>query len=156
MLDIVIQEVLWSIRGSYSAQLSIPLTNVRWYSDPWPVTVTSQPIRLSSNFMTLIPGLTFIEIRVVSMEHLQRVWLASRERLPSPTPGSFPLFGDLRMLQLLRLVLPKLPYLLFRYEATRIWNSLPNEIRKADSYKAFQRLLQVWEGPLCNCSACCT
>ena len=44
----------------------------------------------------------------------------------------------------------------FRYEATRIWNSLPNEIRKADSYKAFQRLLQVWEGPLCNCSACCT
>ena len=44
----------------------------------------------------------------------------------------------------------------FRYEATRIWNSLPNEIRKADSYKAFQRLLQVWEGPLCNCSACST
>ena len=25
----------------------------------------------------------------------------------------------------------------FRYEATRIWNNLSNEIRKADSYKAF-------------------
>ena len=28
-----------------------------------------------------------------SMEHLQRVWLASRERLPFRTPGSAPLFG---------------------------------------------------------------
>ena len=42
-------------------------------------------------FMTLIPGLTFTELRVVSMEHLQRVWLASRERLPFQTPGSVPL-----------------------------------------------------------------
>ena len=33
--------------------------NVKWHSDPWPVTVTSQPIRLSTNFMTLIPSLTF-------------------------------------------------------------------------------------------------
>ena len=57
---IVIQEVLWSIRGSYSAIWSIPLTNVKWHSDPWP-TVTSQPIRLSTNFMTLIPNLTFTD-----------------------------------------------------------------------------------------------
>ena len=34
------------------------LTNVKWHSDPGP-TVTSQPIRLSTNFMTLIPILTF-------------------------------------------------------------------------------------------------
>ena len=27
------------------------------------------------------------------MEHLQRVWLASRERLPFRTPGSVPHFG---------------------------------------------------------------
>ena len=39
---------------------SIPLTNVKWHSDPWP-TVTSQPIRLSTNFMTLIPSLTFTD-----------------------------------------------------------------------------------------------
>ena len=50
----------WSIWGSYSAIWSIPLTNVKWHSDPWP-TVTSQPIRLSTNFMTLIPSLTFTD-----------------------------------------------------------------------------------------------
>ena len=42
----------------------------------------------------------------------------------------------------------------FRYEATRIWNSLPNDIRQADSYKSFRRLLQTWDGPLCGCSVC--
>ena len=30
---------------------------------------------------------------IVSMEHLQQVWHASRERLPFRTPGSVPLFG---------------------------------------------------------------
>ena len=30
---------------------------------------------------------------VVSMEHLQRVWHASRERLPFRTPGSVPILG---------------------------------------------------------------
>ena len=99
-LEIVIQEVLWSIRGSYSVLWSFPLTNVKWHSDPWP-TVTSQPIRLSTNFMTLIPTLTFTELRVVSMEHLQQVWHASRERLPLRTPGSAP-FEGLHMLWLLR------------------------------------------------------
>ena len=59
-LEIVIQEVLWSIRGSYSAIWSNPLTDIKWHSDPWP-TVTSQPIRLSTNFMTFIPILTFTE-----------------------------------------------------------------------------------------------
>ena len=56
-LKIVIQEVLWSIRGSYAAIWSFPLTNVKCYSDLWP-TVTFQPIRFSTNFMTLIPTLT--------------------------------------------------------------------------------------------------
>ena len=42
-LEIVIQEVLWSIRGSCWAIWSNPLTNVKWHSDPWP-TVTSLPI----------------------------------------------------------------------------------------------------------------
>ena len=82
----------WSIRGSYWAIWSNPLTNVKWHSDPWP-TVTSLLIRLSTNFMTFIPSLTFTELWVVSMEHLQRVWLASRERLPFRTPGSVSHFG---------------------------------------------------------------
>ena len=60
MLEIIIQEVLWSIRGSYSAIWSIPLKNVKWHSDPWP-TVASQPIRLSTNFTTFIPSLTITD-----------------------------------------------------------------------------------------------
>ena len=80
----------WSIRGFYSAIWSLPLTNVKWHSDLRPVTVTSQPIRLFTNFMTLIPSLTFTELRVVSMEHLQRVWHASKERLPFRAHGSVP------------------------------------------------------------------
>ena len=67
------QEVSWLIWRSYSAIWSLHLTNVKWHSDPWPVIVTSQPIRLSTNFMTLIPSLTFTELRVISMEDLQRV-----------------------------------------------------------------------------------
>ena len=59
-----------------------PLTNSDFLTD-----------RLSTNIMTFIPSLTFTELRVVSMEHLERVWLASRERLPFRTPGSVPLFG---------------------------------------------------------------
>ena len=47
----------WSTRRFYSAIWSFPLTNVKWHSDPWP-TMTSKPIRLSTNFMTLIPSLT--------------------------------------------------------------------------------------------------
>ena len=37
-------------------------------------------------------NLTFTELWVVYMEHLQRVWHASRERLPFRTSGSLPLF----------------------------------------------------------------
>ena len=47
----------------------------------------------------------------VSTEHLRRMWHASRERLHFLTPGSVSSFGDLLMLQLLRPVLPNLPYL---------------------------------------------
>ena len=79
--------------GDVIQQYEVSLSHVKWHSDPWPVTVTSQPPRLSTNFITLIPGLTFTELRVVSMEHLQQVLLASRERLPFRTPGSVPLVG---------------------------------------------------------------
>ena len=41
----------------------------------------------------LLPTLTFTELRVVSIEHLQRVWHASRECLPFRTPGSVHHFG---------------------------------------------------------------
>ena len=70
--------------------------------DPWP-TMTSKPIRLSTNCMTFIPILTFTELWVVSMEHLQRVWLASRECLPFRTPGFRHPLWDLLVLQLLNI-----------------------------------------------------
>ena len=53
-----------------------------------------------TNFMTSIPNLTFTEMRVVSMEHSQRIWIASRKRLPFRTPGSVP-FWDLHMFKLM-------------------------------------------------------
>ena len=119
-LEIVIQEILWSIRGSYSAIWSIPVTNVKWHFDPWP-TMTSQLIRLSTNFMTFIPSLTFTELWVVSMEHLQRVWLANMERLHFRTPGSVPPFRDLLVLQFLRPDSSNLPCL---YSTFRLQYSL--------------------------------
>ena len=71
--------------------------NVKWHSDPWP-TVTSVPIRMSTNFMTLITSLTFTELWGVSMEHLQQVMHASRERLFFRIPGSV----DFLVLHMLR------------------------------------------------------
>ena len=64
-----------------------PLFGACIYSDCW-----DQFSRLYTELMT-IPSLTFTELIEVSMEHLRRVWHASRERLPFRTPGSVPHFG---------------------------------------------------------------
>ena len=71
--------------------------------------------------MTFIPSLTFTELWVVSMEHLQRVWLASSERLPFLTPGFVPLFGTC-FFQFLRPDSSNLPclYSTFRLEYTLV------------------------------------
>ena len=58
-------------------------------------------IRLLTNFMTLIQSLTFYELRVVSMEYVQRFRHAGRQCLPFQTPCSVP-FWDLLMLKLFR------------------------------------------------------
>ena len=92
MLGIVIQEVLWSIRGSYSAIWSLPLTNVKWHSDLWQ-TVTSQPIRLFTNSMTLIPSLTLH--RIMSGFH-------GRVLVTRPDTWFRPPVWNLLVLQLLR------------------------------------------------------
>ena len=68
----------------------------------WPLPNSDFPTRLSTNFMTLIPALTFTELYdSFPWSILQRVWHASRERLPFRTPGSVPIFW-LALLQLLR------------------------------------------------------
>ena len=54
--------------------------------------MTSQPITFHQ-FHDLDTELDLHRLWVVSMEHLQRVWHASRERLPFRTPGSVPILG---------------------------------------------------------------
>ena len=39
-LEIIIDVVLWPIRGSYQTTWSFPLTNVKWHSVSWPYTMT--------------------------------------------------------------------------------------------------------------------
>ena len=42
----------------------------------------------------------------------------------------------------------------FRFETARVWNSLPNEIRCANNFKEFKRLVHTLTGPGCKCSMC--
>ena len=42
----------------------------------------------------------------------------------------------------------------FRFESARVWNSLPNEMRKTENFKEFKRLARTWTGPGCKCSMC--
>ena len=95
----LLQEVLWSIQRSYSAIWSLPLTNVKWLFDPRLI-VTSQPIRLSTNFMTLIPSLSFTELWVVFMKNFATGVACQQGTLT--IPGSVPLFWDLLVLQCLK------------------------------------------------------
>ena len=46
--------------GILFSNMKYPLKNVKWHSDPWP-TVASQSVRLSTNFTTFIPSLTFTD-----------------------------------------------------------------------------------------------
>ena len=72
--------------------------------------MTSLPIRLSTNFHNLNIGLDLLRItKVVSKEHMQQVWHASRERTPLRAPGPITLLG-LAYALILRPVLPNLPY----------------------------------------------
>ena len=82
-------------------KLFYPLTNVKWHSDPWP-TVTSLPIRLSTNFMTFIPSLTFTELWVVSHGAFATGVASQQGTLTLPDTWFRPPFWDLLMLQLLR------------------------------------------------------
>ena len=42
----------------------------------------------------------------------------------------------------------------FRFKATRVWNSLPNEMRTAQSFPEFRRLVRTWTDPRCGCAIC--
>ena len=82
----------------YGVTLSRMLNDILTLDQQW----LPLPIRLSTNFITFIPSLTFTELWVVSMEHLQWVWLARQGTLTLPDTCFCPPFWDLLMLQLLR------------------------------------------------------
>ena len=42
----------------------------------------------------------------------------------------------------------------FRYEGTKIWNNLPEQIKNANDVKEFKQLIQQWSGPKCHCRNC--
>ncbi|KAH3795761.1 hypothetical protein DPMN_149321 [Dreissena polymorpha] len=42
----------------------------------------------------------------------------------------------------------------FGYSAASMWNSLPDTFRQCSSYNQFRSLIDQWNGPDCNCSAC--
>ena len=44
----------------------------------------------------------------------------------------------------------------FRSEAARVWNILPNELRVAESYPQFRRMIRGWDGLGCKCPLCST
>ena len=42
----------------------------------------------------------------------------------------------------------------FSYGAAQVWNSLPNEARRAENFCEFKRLINTWADPICACSIC--
>ena len=71
-LEIVIEEVLWSIRGSYQTIWSFPLTNVKWHSVTWPYTMTTpywSDFVPSSTFYRILSGFNRIFATGVACWH---------------------------------------------------------------------------------------
>ena len=41
-----------------------------------------------------------------------------------------------------------------RYQGSKLWNSLPNEMKCLDGIAQFRRMVRKWSGPVCNCGFC--
>ena len=48
----------------------------------------------------------------------------------------------------------KFGYRSYTFEAPSVWNSLPLEIRKAENFHHFKKLINSWSGPSCRCNFC--
>ena len=102
-----IQEVVWSIRGPYSALWSLPLTNIKCHSDPWSVTVTT----IGPDFYQFYDIDSVIDLHwITSSFHgaFATGVTCQQGTLPLPDTWFLPPFLDLFMLQLLRLVFQNL------------------------------------------------
>ena len=85
MLEIVIEEVLWSIRWSHQTIWSFPLTNVKWHSVTWPYTMTTH------YWSDFVPNSTFYRILSGFHRTFATGGHADRGRLLLRTPGPVPL-----------------------------------------------------------------
>ena len=45
-------------------------------------------------------------------------------------------------------------YRSYRFEAPRVWNSLPLNIRTSENFPLFKTLIKTWSGPNCRCTSC--
>ena len=96
--------------GSYSTIWSLPPTNVKWHSDPWPVTVTSPTNQTFYQFHDLDTELDLHRITSCCLHEAFATGVACQQgTLTLPDTWSRPTFWDLFMLRLLRPVFPKLP-----------------------------------------------
>ena len=41
-----------------------------------------------------------------------------------------------------------------RHEAVKLWNSLPENVKRSTELQTFQRLIKTWNGPACHCNFC--
>ena len=76
----------------YEVSLSQMLNDILTLDQQWLPNQSDFP-PISWPWYRLWPSPNYKNVRVVPMEHLQRVWHAIRERLPFRTPGSVPHFG---------------------------------------------------------------
>ena len=42
----------------------------------------------------------------------------------------------------------------FRYQAPKLWNLLPDDIKSASTLTDFKKKIKAWEGPICTCGYC--
>ena len=43
-----------------------------------------------------------------------------------------------------------------RYQGAKLWNTLPNDIKRASSLSVFKSLVTQWDGATCSCNSCDT
>jgi hypothetical protein len=65
-------------------------------------------------------------------------------------------YSDRRPLDLYipRVKQQKFGYRSYTFEAPSVWNSLPLDIRKAENFQQFKKLINSWTGPSCRCNFC--
>ena len=118
MLEIVIQEVLWSIRRSYWAICSLPLTNVKWPLTSYSYCSNDRTFHQRPDHVTEL-DLQRITSGFYEAFATGMAWQQGTLNLPDTC--FLPSFVDSLVLQLLRPVFPKLPCLFPTFHLEYYW-----------------------------------